>query len=131
MGIALSDLPPLVRALMDQSELPDSMQPVTNEQREKAMERSEKEAQKEISQLLSVKGIEFLCPPMHKRSGLPIGWPDLTFAYMPKGSVQAIPVALEVKVWGQKPRPEQSARHEAMRRNGWLVGLRRLGSRRG
>lgn len=92
-----------------------------NEARKKAMERSEKEAQKEICQLLSVKGIELICPPMNRKSSLPVGWPDMSFAYKPKGCSYAVPTALEVKVWGAKPRPEQSARHEAMRRNGWLV----------
>lgn len=86
-----------------------------NEARDKAMQRSEKEAQREISQFLRISGIEFICPPMNKRSILPEGWPDATFAR------NGVPIALEVKVWGQKPRPEQNARHDAMRRNGWRV----------
>lgn len=86
-----------------------------NEARDKARQRSEKEAQREISQFLRISGIEFVNPPMNKKSVLPEGWPDYTLAR------QGTPIALEVKVWGQKPKPEQNARHDAMRRNGWHV----------
>ncbi len=113
-ALSLSDFPPSVRARMD-CEMPDALKPITNEAREKSRQRSEREAQKEILQFLRISGIEFICPPMNRRSTLPEGWPDISFAR------KGVPTALEVKVWGGKPRPEQSARHDAMRRNGWRV----------
>ena len=80
-----------------------------------AQDRAEKDAQKEISQFLRISGIEFVNPPMNRKSAMPEGWPDFTFAR------KGLPFGLEVKVRDRKPRSEQSARHEAMKRNGWLV----------
>ena len=120
MGVILPDhilskLSPADRQQISQAAGHPNAGLTANEAREKAMQRSEKEAQHEISQFLRISGIEFICPPMNKRSQLPEGWPDATFAR------NGVPIALEVKVWGQKPRPEQNARHDAMRRNGWQV----------
>jgi len=115
MNVKLSDFPPNIRQQIDPAMNPALLPGVTNERRDKARTRSEREAQKEISQFLRISGIEFICPPMNRASALPEGWPDFTFARNGR------PIALEVKVWRQKPRPEQSARHEAMRRNGWTV----------
>lgn len=80
-----------------------------------AMNRSERELQREIAEYLRMRGIEFINPPMNRRSTLPVGWPDFTFAH------NGVPVAVEVKVWGETPRQDQKARHEAMRGNGWRV----------
>ena len=74
--------------------------------------RREKEAQKEISQFLRISGIEFICPPMNRRSALPEGWPDMTFAR------NGVAIALEVKTNGNTARKSQKARHEAMKANG-------------
>ncbi len=120
MGVILPDnilskLSPQDRAEISKAAGHPSAGMTANEAREKAMQRSEKEAQHEISQFLRISGIEFICPPMNRKSALPEGWVDFTFAR--KGT----PIGLEIKVWGQKPRPEQNARHEAMRRNGWRV----------
>ncbi len=118
MSVSLSDFPANIRTTLEAANpgtVPKGLLPITNEEREKAMQRSEREAQKEISQFLRVSGIWFVNPPMNRKSALPTGAPDFIFAR--NGS----PTALEVKVWGNKPRPEQNACHEAMRRNGWLV----------
>ena len=40
---------------------------------------------------------------MDRRSALPVGWPDFTFAY------HGVPVVLEVKVERGRVRPEQEA----------------------
>lgn len=54
-------------------------------------------------------------PPMNRRSTLPSGWPDITFAYRGK------PVALEVKLPGKNAEPHQIQCHERLRTDGWLV----------
>jgi len=85
------------------------------ELREAAIRKDEKSAQKDIANYLRLRGIEFINPPMNRKSILPEGWPDFTFVF------DGMPMALEVKVWGAKPRPEQVTRHEKMRGNGWQV----------
>lgn len=40
--------------------------------------KSERDLQKHMINLLRQRGLMFLNPPMHKRSGLPLGWPDFT-----------------------------------------------------
>lgn len=85
-----------------------------NEARDAARSRCEKELQRDVGRYLNMLEIEYICPPMHRRSVLPEGWPDFTLCY------KGFPVALECKAWGEKPRPEQSRRMEAMRANGWL-----------
>ena len=79
--------------------------------------RREKEAQKEISQFLRISGIEFICPPMNRKSALPEGWPDFTFAR------NGVAMALEVKTNGNTARTSQKTRHDAMRANGWQVWI--------
>ena len=86
-----------------------------SETREKAKTRAERDLQKQVGSYLRMLGVEFINPAMNKRSPLPVGWPDFTFAY------KGLPVAMECKVAGEKPRPEQNERMDAMRRNGWLV----------
>ena len=85
------------------------------ELREAAIKKDEKSAQKDIANYLRMRGIEFICPPMNRKSILPEGWPDFTLALEGKA------MAFEVKVWGGKPRPEQLTRHDKMRGNGWQV----------
>ena len=60
---------------------------------------------------------EIIIPPMHLRSQLPAGWPDLTFAYRGRA------VALEAKLPGKEAEPHQAERHERMRADGWLVAV--------
>lgn len=77
--------------------------------------RSEKDLQKQISNLLNLRGIVFINPPMHKRSILPTGWPDYTFA------LASTPIAIEVKIGKKEASEEQKEIHDKMRRNGWQV----------
>lgn len=76
---------------------------------------AEKELQREICQYLRLKHIQFINPPMNKRSILPEGWPDFTFAYKGK------PIALECKTATGKLSREQAAMHLLLMADGWLV----------
>lgn len=84
-----------------------------------AVERSDKKAeaelQSDIAQYLRLLEIEFDRPPMNKRSNRPAGWPDFVLAY------KGVPVGLEAKTILGKLSPDQTKRHEAMRRNGWTI----------
>jgi hypothetical protein len=64
--------------------------------------RSEKELQKQICNLLRLRGIIFLNPAMSKKSPLPIGWPDFTI-FLDGGKV----LFLECKFEGGKLTDEQ------------------------
>ena len=83
--------------------------------RQELNKKTEKHAQKEIAGYLRMRGLQFICPPMNKRSLLPEGWPDFTLAF--RGHA----LAFEVKAQGCKPRPEQLERHDKMRDDGWIV----------
>lgn len=81
---------------------------------EKAIDaKSEKQLQGLISQYLRQKGIEFICPPMNKRSALPIGWPDFTFSY------RGTPFLFECKVGANKQSEEQCEMEYKLRQDGW------------
>jgi hypothetical protein len=77
--------------------------------------KSEKDLQKQICNLLSLRGIVYINPPMHKRSILPPGWPDFTFA------LAGVPVAIEAKIGKEQPSDEQREMHALLTRDGWKV----------
>lgn len=77
--------------------------------------RAEKELQREIAQYLRLQGIQFINPPMNKRSMLPEGWPDFSLAYKGK------PIALECKTATGKLSREQAAMHLLLMADGWTV----------
>ncbi len=81
----------------------------------KADDKAERELQSDIANYLALHEIEFIRPPMNKRSALPSGWPDFTLAY------QGVPLALEAKTPSGILSADQCSRHEALRRNGWRV----------
>jgi hypothetical protein len=85
--------------------------------REHAIRQSEKDLQKQIAGYLQMKGVQFINPPMHRRSSLPEGWPDFTFA------AEGKPCAVECKVWNEKPRQEQDRRLQQLAENGWIVSV--------
>lgn len=87
----------------------------SDEARDKQIEKDEATCQGEIAQYLRLHSIQFIRPDMRKKSPLPEGWPDFTFAY------KGVPLALEVKVWGEKPRATQVAMHDALKKDGWRV----------
>jgi len=84
-----------------------------HEVRALAVEKAEKELQREIARYLSLLGIPMINPPMHKRSMLPKGWPDFTFAH------RGIPVAWECKAVGGALRPDQARLRDQMQAHGW------------
>jgi hypothetical protein len=77
----------------------------------------EKEIQRQIAGLLTLANIPYINPPMNRRSQLPEGWPDFTFATFQRA------YAIEVKIAGGKPRPEQEAMHRRLRLSGWKVAV--------
>lgn len=81
----------------------------------KILFKRETEFQGQIRNLLNQNGIEFINPPMNKKSGLPIGWPDFTCC------INGHAVGIEAKIPGEKPRPTQDLCHEKMKKNGWKI----------
>lgn len=77
----------------------------------------ERGVQDEIDLFLRYKEIVFIRPRMDKKTTIKKGWPDFTFALRGRA------VAIEVKVPGEKPTPEQERIHAQMRAepNCWLV----------
>lgn len=75
----------------------------------------EREFQNHVRAYLSCREIEFINPPMNRKSQLPSGWPDFTFCYQGKA------IALETKTIAGKLSQDQKDRHRAMIRNGWIV----------
>lgn len=77
--------------------------------------KEEREIQIEIAKYLRLHEIDFIRPAMFKKSTLPPGWPDFTFAY------RGEPIGAEAKTSTGKLSADQVARHEAMARNGWRM----------
>lgn len=77
--------------------------------------KNERELQGQMVQLLRLRGIEVGWGRTDVKSGYTVGWPDLTFCHHGR------PIAVEVKMPGQDPRPEQLECHQRMRSNGWEV----------
>jgi hypothetical protein len=77
--------------------------------------KAENELQSEVAQYLRLHNIVLIRPDMRKRSPLPPGWPDVTFAY------RGVPIGAECKTPTGKLRPEQDDMLKAMSANGWRV----------
>ena len=102
---------------------PSALTPVTNvcaASAARVQEKGERQLQASIYAYLTqhrqkdtVRGV--INPPMHRRSLLPSGWPDFTFAYRGR------PIALEAKMPGKDAEAHQAACHDRMRADGWLV----------
>lgn len=75
----------------------------------------ERKLQSDIRNYLTLHGIEFINPPMNKRSSLPPGWCDFSLAY------RGVPVAIEAKTEVGKLEPEQAALHPKLAKAGWRV----------
>jgi hypothetical protein len=85
----------------------------TYELEQKLAARAERELQKQIRQYLSQKEVVFICPPMFKRSELPPGWPDFTFAFC------GVPIIWECKNSTGKLRESQKQIVDQLVANGW------------
>jgi hypothetical protein len=77
--------------------------------------KSERELQKQIGNLLRLRGIEFNVSRMDRRKTDRPAWPDFTFAFC------GVPIAIEAKTPGANPTADQLAIHARMRANGWRV----------
>lgn len=80
---------------------------------QKLTAQAERELQDQIRQYLSQKEILFICPPMFKRSELPLGWPDFSFCH------RGTPVLWECKSLTGKLRESQKRIVGQLVRNGW------------
>lgn len=79
--------------------------------------KSEKQLQGQLEGLLRRRGVKFpIRPRTDRKSTINEGAPDIMFSLPGVGSV-----AWEVKMPGQKPRPEQLRAHDLMREDGWRV----------
>ena len=76
---------------------------------------SESRIQKQIADILTIRGIVFCRSRFDKRTTIAKGWPDFTLA------INGTPIALEVKGETGKLSDAQKACHEGMKRNGWRV----------
>lgn len=94
-----------------------------------SVDKAEKGLQKEVGDYLrGCKEVEFINPPMHKRSSLPKGWPDFTFAFKPPGSDIGIPITWECKRITGSLDPDQITMRDRLIKNGWQWRLiRHLG----
>lgn len=79
--------------------------------------KDERQLQGQLVGLLRLRGIEPLWFRTDKRTRATVGWPDITFAF------QGRAIAWEVKMPGEKPRPEQINVHCLMVRDGWTVDV--------
>lgn len=77
--------------------------------------KSEKELQEQICALLRRRDIPYIRPAMFRKSSLPKGWPDFTFAY------KGMPIAFECKTGTGVCSEEQLSMHAQMRAHGWMV----------
>jgi hypothetical protein len=79
--------------------------------------KTESELQEQICSMLRRREIVFIQPAMFKRSSLPVGWPDFTFAYC------GVPVAWECKSARGLLSEEQLCMHPQMTACGWQVSV--------
>ena len=84
---------------------------------EENYKKQEKHIQNEIAAFLRLKDIPYINPPMHKKSGLPLGWTDFTFAINGKAC------AVEAKAPGGTLREEQKNLHQTLLKSGWKVAV--------
>jgi hypothetical protein len=92
-------------------------QKTARETNQDAIARSEKELQEQIASLLRRHDIPYIRPAMFKKSSLPKGWPDFTFAH------EGIPYAWECKIPGKEPTQEQLNTLIWMTNHGWAVSV--------
>jgi hypothetical protein len=81
--------------------------------RSAACDKAEKELQKDIRNLLSLRGLPFINPPMHRKSALPLGWPDFSI-FLDNGAT----VFWEVKVGRNNLDPDQCKVRDSLLKRG-------------
>ena len=83
----------------------------------RAEAKSENELQEQIASMLKRREIVFIRPAMFRKSTLPPGWPDFTFAY------RGIAIGWECKSVAGEPSDEQLRMHAHMEANGWRIDI--------
>ena len=81
--------------------------------------RLEADLQGQICEWLRMREVEYIKPDMRKRSRMPPGWPDFTFAW------RGVPCGVECKVRDEEPTQEQRTQHARMAANGWRIVVAR------
>ncbi len=84
---------------------------------QKAINKSEGDLQKQISNWLDLHDIAFYRAAMHKKTTGRVGWPDFTFA------INGRACAIEAKFDHGDTSDEQKKTIAAMRTNGWCVAV--------
>jgi len=79
--------------------------------------KAERDLQSEIRQYLELREIVFINPAMFRKSQLPAGWPDFSFAFC------EIPILWETKSLQGKLRDSQASIVAKLVRNGWRFRL--------
>lgn len=79
-----------------------------------AVVKSEKQLQSSLQNLLQLRGVRFVIRQrMDRKSNVKTGCPDILFAF------RGVPCAWEVKMPGEKPKPEQVKAMDDMHADGW------------
>jgi hypothetical protein len=79
--------------------------------------KAERDLQSEIRQYLELREIIFINPAIFRKSQLPVGWPDFSFAFC------GIPILWETKSLQGKLRENQASIVAKLVRNGWRFRL--------
>lgn len=121
MPISITDLTDKQRAMLDPKErrLAGRAGMTAQEAQEKYLAGQELALQSDIANYLRLHQIEYIKPDPRKKSPLPPGWPDFTFAYRERA------IGIEAKSSVGKLGPDQIQQHERMRKNGWLIVVAR------
>lgn len=117
-------IPDRILKMMDPKDRPKGVPGMTSSEiRSVAVDKAEKELQQEIVNYLNFKRIKFINPAMHKKSGLPKGWPDFTILFTDRPAV-----FWECKRIGGALRPEQITHRDELQSLGfeWRL-IRHLG----
>ena len=113
MAISAASLPDSLLRLMRPADRKSLGVQTAGDARIKFESREEKALQGEVSKFLSFQRAQNRChyiiPPMHEKSRLPEGWPDLTL-FLPCGKV----VMIEFKAPTGAIRPAQTAMHGSL-----------------
>lgn len=115
MGLDSKVIPENILRLMPEDERKALGQMTSKEAQAKYLAGQEREFQSHVRSYLSCREIEFINPPMNRKSQLPPGWPDFTFCYRGRA------VAIETKTIAGKLSPDQKTQHRKMRLNGWII----------
>ncbi len=122
MGLDRASLPDSILRRITPAErrasgLPSPLSELTVLATVKADKKLEKELQNQIENFLRLRGITVIRSRTDRKTSNNIGTPDLIFA----GRGRA--VAMEVKLPGRKPTPEQEKFLAALSADGWLVKI--------